>query len=183
VTLDPAALVVEARLPGTKGTEFGVPSIRPAVDSDPVDEAELERHAAIMRAAWGALDAAAARHADVELRKGPRGGGRDLARILEHARGADEAYLVQLGSRPPKDGGGPASGETLRDVALATLRARATGQPVANPSKASKPWSPRWYVRYAAWHSFDHAWEIEDRRSRTVPWRQAATGVDQEVRG
>jgi hypothetical protein len=26
-----------------------------------------------------------------------------------------------------------------------------------------KTWSPRYYVRRAAWYALDHAWEIEDR--------------------
>jgi hypothetical protein len=90
-------------------------------------------------------------------------GGRDLARIVKHVRGADEAYLVKLGSRPPKGPAGPAPIEELHAAALATLRARALRLPVPNASHAVTLWTPRWYVRYATWHWLDHAWEIEDR--------------------
>ncbi len=160
---DRSALAVVDRLPGNAGTEFGAPSVRLPGDDGPLTGEELERHAAILQAGWAAFEAAAARHAGDELRKGPRGGGRDLPRIIEHVRGADEAYLVKLGSRPPKGPTGPAPIEELHAAALATLRARARGLPVANASRAVTLWTPRWYVRYATWHWLDHAWEIEDR--------------------
>lgn len=161
-------LVVVDRLPGTVGTEFGAPSVRRPGDDAPLESAELERHAGILRGAWAAFEAAAVRHAGVELRRGPRGGGRDLPKIAEHVRGADEAYLVKLGSRPPKDAAGPAPIEELHAAALATLWARALGLPVPNASRAVTLWTPRWYVRYATWHWLDHAWEIEDRATPAV---------------
>jgi len=160
---DRAGLLVVDRLPGNAGTEFGAPSVRLPGDEAPLEGAELERHASILEGAWAAFEAAAARHAGDELRKGPRGGGRDLGKIVEHVRGADEAYLVKLGSRPPKSPAGPAPIAELHAVALATLRARALGRPVPNASRAVTLWTPRWYVRYATWHWLDHAWEIEDR--------------------
>lgn len=163
---DRAALVVVDRVPGNGGTEFGVPSVPLSRDDAPLDAEELEHGAAIVRAAWAAFDAAARRHAADTLRTGPRGGGRDLPRMVEHIREADEAYLAQLGARPPKDDGGPVSMESLRGVAIATLRARALGLPIENARRTARPWSPRWYMRRAAWHALDHAWEIEDRAIR-----------------
>jgi hypothetical protein len=167
VPFEPAAdrshLAVVDRLPGNAGTEFGAPSVHLPGDDEPLEGSELERHAGILRGAWAAFDAAAARHAGDELRKGPRGGGRDLSKIGEHVRGADEAYLVKLGSRPPKGPTEPAPIAELHAAALATLRARALGLPVPNASRAVTRWTPRWYVRYATWHWLDHAWEIEDR--------------------
>jgi hypothetical protein len=164
---DRAGVLVVDRLPGNTGTEFGAPSVHLPGDDAPLDDAELERHARILQGAWAAFDAAATRHAGDELMKGPRGGGRDLPKIVEHVRGADEAYLVKLGSRPPKGPAGgtaaPAQLEELHAAALATFRARALGLPVPNASRAVTPWTPRWYVRYATWHWLDHAWEIEDR--------------------
>jgi len=164
---DTSGLVVVDRLPGNAGTEFGAPSVRLPGDDAPLDDAELDRQAAILQGAWSAFDAAAARHAGHELRKGPRGGGRHLLKILEHVRSADEAYLVKLGGRPPKGPAGGAAGpppiEELHAAALTTLRARALGLPVPNASRTVTPWTPRWYVRYATWHWLDHAWEVEDR--------------------
>jgi len=160
---DRGGLAVVDRLAGTAGTEFGAPSVHLPGDDEPLAAEELERHAAILRAGWAAFEAVAALYAGDELRKGPRGGGRDLPKIAEHVRGADEAYLVKLGSRPPKDPAGPAPLEELHAAALAALQARALGLPVPNASRAVSLWTPRWYVRYATWHWLDHAWEIEDR--------------------
>ena len=160
---DGSDLVVVERAPGGSGTEFGVVSLPLPDDAVPVDEAELARLVAILRAAWVAFDDAAARHATDELRKGPRGGGRDLPKIVAHVREADEAYLHQLGRRPPKEDGGPAPLAVTREATVETLRARALGRPIADPTRVAKPWTPRYHVRRAAWHALDHAWEIEDR--------------------
>jgi hypothetical protein len=160
---DRTDLAVVDRLPGTSTTEFGAPGVLPPGDDTPLDEAGLARQAAILQAAWAALEAAAARHAGTELAKGPRGGGRDLAKIVAHVEDADRAYLVQLGARPPKTEAGPAPIADVHAAALAALRARALGRPVPDPNRVTKPWPPRYYVRRAAWHCLDHAWEIEDR--------------------
>ena len=160
---DRAGLAVVDRLPGTSTTEFGAPGVPLPGDDAPLDEAGLARQAAILQATWAAFEAAAGRHAGIELAKGPRGGGRDVAKIVAHVEDADRGYLVQLGARPPKTVTGPAPIADVHDAALATLRARALGLPVPDPSRVTKPWSPRYYVRRAAWHWLDHAWEIEDR--------------------
>ncbi len=157
------SLRVVERLRGGSGTDFGVPSATPSADDAPLDEGELVRQAAILRAAWAAFDDAARRHAADRLRKGPRGGGRDLGKIVAHVREADEAYLVQLGARPSKAGTDPADMTGLRESALAALSARTLGLPVERPSRATRLWLPRYFVRRAAWHALDHAWEIEDR--------------------
>ena len=171
--VDAGAFAVVERLRGGSGTDFGVPSVPLSTDDASLDEAELGRQAAILRAAWAALDAAALRHAADELRKGPRGGGRDLAKIVAHVREADEAYLVQLGARPPRAGPDPSAMTGLREAAIAALRARVLGLPVERPSRATRPWTPRGYVRRAAWHALDHAWEIEDR---AIPRAEAGGG-------
>jgi len=160
---DRAGLLVVDRLPGTSTTAFGAPGVPLPGDDAPLDEAGLDRQAAILRAAWAAFEAAAERHARAELAKGPRGGGRDIPKIIEHTDGADRGYLVQLGARAPKTAAGPASISDVHAVALAALRARALGLPITDANSVAKPWPPRYYVRRAAWHWLDHAWEIEDR--------------------
>ena len=156
-------LAVVGRLPGTSTTEFGAPGVPLPGDETLLDEAGLARQAAILQATWAAFDAAAARHAGSELAKGPRGGGRDLAKIVAHVEDADRAYLVQLGARAPKTVAGPAPMADVHAAALAALRVGALGLPVTDPNRVTKPWPPRYYVRRAAWHWLDHAWEIEDR--------------------
>src|SRR5256885_4158060 len=68
---------------------------------------------------------------------------------------------------PPKGAGdGARRVADLRLAIVAALRARALGLPFAEPSRTKKLWTPRFFVRRAAWHVLDHAWEIEDRAIR-----------------
>ena len=150
--------VVE-RLSGGGGTDFGVPGVAAAAEEAPVDDTDLQRLTSLLRAAWEELDAIADGARGIELRRGPRGGGRDLDKILGHVREAEVAYLGQLGARPPQDEGM----EPVRRAFLATLDARVTGLPIENARRTRRPWSPRYAVRRAIWHVLDHAWEIEDR--------------------
>jgi hypothetical protein len=148
-------LEVVERLKGNATTEFGAPGVPPKADDRPMSAPELRRLTTILEASWHAFDRAAEGAVGVTLSKGPRGGGRDLPKIVEHLEGAEESYLSKLGSRAPEIG--------LRTAILAALEARAKGKPVADPNKVEKLWSPRYYVRRSAWHALDHAWEIEDR--------------------
>jgi len=156
--------VVE-RLKGGGATDFGVPSQPARSDDDALGEAELERLVAILRACWSAFDRAAAKADGVELRKGPRGGGRDLAKMTEHVVGAEESYLRQLGARPvAREDESVADGwPAHREAIVQTLRLRARGDEPENATKVKTRWSPRYFVRRAAWHVLDHAWEVEDR--------------------
>lgn len=160
-------LEVVQRLKGGSGTDFGVPSATPRADERPMSAADLERHARLLQASWDAFDAAWAKadKARVSLRKGPRGGGRDLPKMASHVLEAEEAYLGALGSRSPKLPGANAADRmrVVRSIALEALAARARGTPIADPRQTKNPWAPRYYVRRSAWHALDHAWEIEDR--------------------
>ncbi|HVA86029.1 MAG TPA: hypothetical protein VNF73_06880 [Candidatus Saccharimonadales bacterium] len=158
---------VVQRLPGGASTDYGIPSLPPAADERSIDEPALARLEALLQASWDTFDANAERAVGVQLRTGPRGGGRSLEKIEEHVRMAEQAYLTQLGARPPAPDGSGASGAAgrgpLREALLSTLAARARDTPVGNPSGTRKRWLPRYFVRRTAWHALDHAWEIEDR--------------------
>ncbi len=161
---DASAFSIVKRLRGGSGTDFGVPSVGLPADGEPIAQAELRRCTLILEACWSAFDHAAKSAKGLELRKGPRGGGRDLDKITAHVVEADQAYIVQLGARSPKTAAArPLRPTELHDAMLAALRARARGLPVAQPSQAKSPWTPRYFVRRVAWHLLDHAWEIEDR--------------------
>lgn len=151
--------VVE-RHKGNASTEFGIPALGASADSDPVDGAALKQLTAILDGAWSALDDAAAAARGLELRKGPRGGGRELAKILEHVREAEKSYAYQIGGKVPA---AEDDLEQIRAVALEALRARAANEPFEMGRRKAPLWTPRYYVRRSAWHIFDHAWEIEDR--------------------
>ena len=161
---DASELTIVERLKGNATTDFGVPALGLPTDVAPIADAELERLARLVQAAWAAFDRAAKAARGRELRKGPRGGGRDLDKIVEHVTEAEKMYLVKLGARPPTPAGGRAlRSEEQRAAIAAGLRARARGRPVAQPSAARTLWTPRYFMRRAAWHVLDHAWEIEDR--------------------
>ncbi len=95
-------LAVVERLKGGSGTDFGIPSAEAAADARPVDASELSRLRSLLSASWAAFDAAAKRAGGHELRKGPRGGGRDLTKIVNHVLEAEQAYVIGIG-RPSRE--------------------------------------------------------------------------------
>ena len=165
VPRDASELHVVERVPGDATTDFGAPSKEVAADERPLDDVELRRQEKLLQACWTAFDEGAGAAVGVELRKGPRGGGRDLDKIVEHVREADGGYLHALGGRRPKaEGDDPdALMAELRGAILATFRSRARGEPTERTPRSGKLWSPRFLVRRSAWHAIDHTWEIEDR--------------------
>jgi hypothetical protein len=154
-------LTIVERVRGGSTTEFGAPGEPAAAEADPVGAAELERLSGILQAAWAAFDAAAGSAAGRGLRTGPRGGGRRADKIAEHVLDAERAYLSKLGSRAPSESGP----EPMRAAVLAALTARVRGEAPPDPARTRVLWPPRYAVRRIAWHTLDHAWEIEDRLS------------------
>jgi hypothetical protein len=160
----PATLRVVERMKGDATTDFGAPSIAPAADGRPVDDAELRRLVALLKACWRTFDAAAGRAEGRDLARGPRGGGRDLEKIVEHVRSAEEGYLMRLGRKVDKADVGPGGelASTRRAVLDGLSGAVRDGVPAAGPRGGAR-WTVPFFVRRATWHVLDHAWEIEDR--------------------
>ena len=146
------------RLPGTATTAFGAPDVVFALDRRAVDAEEAARLAGLVRASWATFDAVVAA-APAELRKGPRGGGRDRDRIVAHVAGADAGYARAIGLRvrepDPED---PATVAVIRAAVLDVLALPSDGSPLGG-----RRWPARFATRRIAWHALDHAWEIEDR--------------------
>ena len=156
-------LEVVERLEGNATTDFGAPGIPPSSDAESVDDTELKRLVRLLRASWGTFDRAADAAIGAILRKGPRGGGRDLDAIVTHVMEADGAYLRELGGAYFDPDGRPRA-DGVREAMVDALSARARGEPPARRKRSSRlPWTPRYTVRRSAWHALDHAWEIEDR--------------------
>ena len=151
------------RLEGGSGTDFGVPGVSSREDTEPLTGAELKRQQAILEASWKAFDAMARKAKGKTLTVGPRGGGRTLAKMTAHLLDAEIAYLGQLGSRHAKPEQNHDEIAQVRREALAALRARTAGRRLPNPRNTKRPWTPRYFIRRSAWHSLDHAWELEDR--------------------
>jgi hypothetical protein len=162
---DPSGLEVTERLPGDATTDFGAPGAAPAGDDRPLRDPELDRLQALLKAAWRAFDRAVNAAEGAVLRKGPRGGGRDLEAIVSHVLEADRAYLSKLGGKLERSRVDGPAGEMarLRREILGTLSVRAHGEPLPPSRRTSPLWAPRYAVRRSAWHALDHAWEIEDR--------------------
>jgi hypothetical protein len=154
--------VVE-RVSGGGGTDFGVPEQVTDQDRRRVTAAQGKRLAALVGAAWAAFDRIS-QHAPEELRKGPRGGGRDTSKIVDHVFGAEQGYARVMGIKRKEF---PTSDRKqlhdLRAEMLAIIGAPSSGEVLAG-----KRWTTRYAAHRIAWHALDHAWEIEDR-SEPVP--------------
>ena len=160
--VEPVLEIVE-RLDGGKGTDFGVPEIVCESDMVPLVGAELERHTALLTAAWRAFDRTATKYAGRELRRGPRGGGRSIAEMVDHVHGADVVFALPVGAALPPPSKGEPPIDEVRNAFLKALDDRAAGRRHDTGRKTKKVWPPRYAVRRSAWHSLDHAWEMEDK--------------------
>ena len=162
---EPSAFSVVERLEGNATTDFGAPARAPSVDAEPAREKELQRFESILKACWKAFDSAIKSAHGKELRKGPRGGGRELERIIQHVLEADGGYLSSLGWKVKQIDMADLSKalQRRRKEILEGLTASAHGEISARGPRGGLRWTPRYYVRRAAWHVVDHIWEIEDR--------------------
>jgi hypothetical protein len=151
-------LVVERVPTRSGGADFGVPTTVLASDQGDLGTEGTARTAALLRASWEFLDSVAA-GARPELRKGPRGGGRDRDAVIAHVAGAEQLFGRKVGLKLPV----PAPGDRGLVVANrgAILEWCRSGK--AYPD-ARDAWPPRYAARRLIWHVLDHAWEIEDRR-------------------
>jgi hypothetical protein len=117
----------------------------------------LERQLALMRACWAYFDDARSR-VSAELEKGPRGGGRDRDQIVRHVLASEQQWTKKLGL--PAADGLPLTDEASRahrDAYCDAIRAfHAEG-------KMARTWPLRYLIRHTAFHTMDHAWELEDK--------------------
>ena len=152
------AFEIVERNEGSAGTAYGVPSRPTRQDARPTDSEEAARLAGLVEAAWVSFDRVAAA-APEELRKGPRGGGRNTSRVVSHVMDADRAYANEMGIKVPEFAPDDrAAIDAMRAAILDVLRAARDGQPIAG-----RRWPARYAAHRVAWHALDHAWEIEDR--------------------
>jgi hypothetical protein len=153
-----AGVDVVEEYPGTGSTDFwGISFAFSSIDQRPVSNEELERELALMRACWAFFDDVRSR-VSAEMQHGPRGGGRDRDRIVRHTFGAELDFTKKVGVTTPLDA--LVSGEGLhahRDAYCNAIRAfREQGKP-------ARTWPLRYLIRHTAYHTLDHAWEMEDK--------------------
>jgi hypothetical protein len=153
------AFEVVERLPGSASTDFGVPERIATADAGSLTTGEGERLSTLVTAAWAVFDQVAAA-TPAELRKGPRGGGRDRDKMIDHVVMSEVAYARKLGITHRVAGIDDREAITaLRTAISDVLRAGAVdAQPFG--------WPSRYAARRIAWHALDHAWEMEDRTPR-----------------
>jgi hypothetical protein len=159
VTFDtkPTFRVVE-RPAGSASTDFGVPGAIAQRDTTRLTADEGKRLASLLQAAWAVYDDVVVA-SPAELRKGPRGGGRDRDKMADHVRDAEGAYVRKLGLRltPPDRHDRRALAEFRAEIA------NAIGRPSNGAALVEKGWPQRYAARRIAWHALDHAWEMQDR--------------------
>jgi hypothetical protein len=152
-------LEVVERQRGDASTDYGVPGSPARLESEPMTKAEVERMCSLVEACWHELDRIA-KAAPLELRLGPRGGGRNRDKMLAHVIGAEaSAYAPKLGLKIPE----PAIDDrkainAMRRTLIDSFRRGADGKPLRE-----RGWPVRYAARRIAWHALDHAWEMEDR--------------------
>lgn len=154
-------------LVGNTSTDYGTLGIAPAYDIQPIDDSELHRLLDILNACWLALDTTVYAAQGNELRKGPRGGGRDLKSIQRHILEAEQAYLAKLGFLSNLNVKNTITEQQshIREFVREVLASAAhLTEPGLGPRGGTR-WMPRYFARKVAWHVLDHAWEIEDRSS------------------
>ena len=129
---------------GNASTDFGVPGTPAKAEKDGAfTDAEVERLVKLLEACWKYLDKVRA-SAPPELRKGPRGGGRDRDKMYQHVVDAEVAYASAIGLK-------------LRRPDRQAFKAA-----LLKPNPDTR-WPAPYAIRRTAWHALDHAWEMEDR--------------------
>lgn len=152
--------VVE-QYPGTGSTDFwGISFAFSSIDKQGMSGDELERELTLMQACWAFFDNVR-RRVSAEMQKGPRGGGRDRDHIVRHTLYAEQNWAKMIGVLTPDDA--ILTGKVLkahRDAYCYAIRDYHSQRKLAG--KMAK-WPLRYLIRHTAFHTLDHAWEMEDK--------------------
>ena len=143
---------------GTGSTDFwGISFAFSSIDGQDLSSGELERELTLMQACWAFFDDVRLR-VSAEMQKGPRGGGRDRDHIVGHTIRVEQEWAAKVGIPTPQ--GAMLINEHLqayRDAYCNAIRAfHAQG-------KLARTWPLRYLIRHTAYHTLDHAWEMEDK--------------------
>lgn len=149
--------VVE-RYAGTGSTDFwGISFAFSSIDQQTMSGDALERELTLMRACWAFFDEIRSR-VSAEMRRGPRGGGRDRDHIVRHTFAAELDWAKKLALRSPLDALLTDEGlNAHRDAYCTAIRA------LHAQGNMARTWPLRYLIRHTAFHTLDHAWEMEDK--------------------
>jgi len=119
-----------------------------------------------MQASWAFFDAVRAR-VSPEMRQGPRGGGRDRNRIFRHVvRNESEDFAKKVGLRIPEEAAlSPEGLRQHRETYVAAMRDYNAGTIKGRMNS----WNLPFLIRHSAFHTLDHAWEMEDKDLTEAP--------------
>jgi hypothetical protein len=138
---------------------WGISFVPSSLEQEPMSDAELNRKIKLLRACWAFFDATSAR-VSAELRRGPRGGGRDRDRIVRHTiRTESEDFAKRLGLRIPEEAAlAPQALRDYREDYVAAMRDYNAGE-----GRRMRSWNLPFLIRHSAYHMLDHAWEMDDK--------------------
>jgi hypothetical protein len=152
-----AAEVVE-QYPGTSSTDFwGISFAFSDIDQQTMSRDELERELTLMGAGWAFFDDVRSL-VSAEMQKGPRGGGRDRDQIVRHTLAGERDWAKKLGIVVPE-------GALLTEEGVQAHRAayRDAIRALHAQGSMARTWPLRFLIRHTAFHTLDHAWEMEDK--------------------
>jgi hypothetical protein len=144
--------------PGTGSTDFwGISFAFSGIDTQDMSSEELTRELTLMQACWAFFDEVRS-HVSAELQQGPRGGGRDRDLIVQHVVGNEQYWTKKVGivaaHNPMLDDAGLNAHRDAYCTAIQAFHAQ---------GKMARTWPLRYLIRHTAYHTLDHAWEMEDK--------------------
>lgn len=154
-------LDVVEHYPGTSSTDFwGISFAFSSIDRQALSDEALERNLTLMRACWAFFDDVRSR-VTAEMKQGPRGGGRDRDRIVRHTLVSELDFAKKVGVLTPLDAMLTDEGlKAHRDAYCQAIRDyHSQGKLAGQVAK----WPLRYLIRHTAFHTLDHAWEMEDK--------------------
>lgn len=153
--------------PGTGSTDFwGISFAFSSIDQQTMSDKALELELTLMRACWAFFDDVRSR-VSAEMRPGPRGGGRDRDQIVHHTFAAELDWAKMIGLRTPLEA--MITGEGLRAHRDAYCQAIRDYHSQGKLAGKMAKWPLRYLIRHTAYHTLDHAWEMEDKDLTAKP--------------
>lgn len=144
--------------PGNGSTDFwGISFTFSSIDKQTIPDEELERELTLIRACWAFFDDVRS-NVSAEMRRGPRGGGRDRDHIVRHVVASERDWAKKLSlftlPKPIQLDEGWIAHRDLYCNAIREFHAK---------GKMARTWPLRYLIRHTAYHTLDHAWEMEDK--------------------
>lgn len=147
------------RYPGTGSTDFwGISFAFSSIDNQEMSIEQLDRDLTLMQACWAFFDEVRGR-VSAEMQRGPRGGGRDRDHIVRHTLSVEQDWAKKVGVHTP-DGAVVTDAKGLKAYRGEYCTAIRTFH---SEGRMARSWPLRFLIRHTAYHTMDHAWEMEDK--------------------